>query len=208
MLGDGAPLPAVAALAELPEADTAAALAALARAEIVKDEQPLAFVHPLVRDAVYRDLPAAERELRHERAAARAAGAGASDEQVAAHLLLAPAARRRRPRSTLLRRGGADRRRPRRLRQRRHLPAPRARRAAGRHARGGDVLLELGHAGVAARRRQPSTEHLLQAYELHDDPRHPRRPRRRDRPHRGVRQPAGRRDGVRPGGARPRCPPS
>ena len=90
VLGDGAPLPVIAALAELSEADTAAALAALARAEIVKDEQPLAFVHPLVREAVYRDQPAAERALRHERAAWLLRAAGASDEQVAAHLLLAP----------------------------------------------------------------------------------------------------------------------
>jgi len=70
VLGDGASLPAVAALAERSETDTAAALAALARAEIVKDEWPLAFAHPLVRDAVYRELPAPERALLHERAAA------------------------------------------------------------------------------------------------------------------------------------------
>ena len=30
----------------------------------------MAFVHPLLREAVYRDLPAAEQELCHERAAA------------------------------------------------------------------------------------------------------------------------------------------
>ena len=53
VLGDGASLPVVAALAGLAEDRTAEALAALARAEIVSDEQPLAFVHPLVRDAVY-----------------------------------------------------------------------------------------------------------------------------------------------------------
>ena len=35
----------------------------LARAEIVRQEPPLGFVHPLLGDAVYRDIPAAEREL-------------------------------------------------------------------------------------------------------------------------------------------------
>ncbi len=168
VLGDGAPLPAVAALAELPERDTAAALAALARAEVVKDEQPLAFVHPLVREAVYRDLPAAERELRHERAAEVLRAAGGTDEQVAAHLLLAPprgdpgtvevlswAARTAADRGasdsavTYLRRALAE------------PPTGSARR---------DVLVELGlvetqlDGGSSAR-------HLLQAYGLHDDPR-------------------------------------
>jgi DNA-binding SARP family transcriptional activator len=90
VLGDGASLPAVAALAQRSEAEAAAALALLARIEIVKDESPLAFVHPLVREAVYRDLPAAERALLHERAARVIHGDGAAAEQVAAHLLLAP----------------------------------------------------------------------------------------------------------------------
>ena len=46
-----------------------AAVRALAGAEILRAEPPLGFVHPLVRDAVYHDLAAAERELLHERAA-------------------------------------------------------------------------------------------------------------------------------------------
>src|SRR3712207_8081607 len=57
---------------------------------LFRSEQPLAFVHPLVREAVYRDQPAAERALRHERAAGLLRAARASDEQVAAHLLRAP----------------------------------------------------------------------------------------------------------------------
>ncbi|MGY1637534.1 BTAD domain-containing putative transcriptional regulator [Geodermatophilus sp. SYSU D00742] len=93
VLGDGASLPAVAGLAGCDEATAAAALAALSRADLVRDEQPVSFVHALVREAVYRDLPAAERALRHERAAGLLRAAGASDEQVAAHLLLAPGRR-------------------------------------------------------------------------------------------------------------------
>ncbi|TQN43874.1 transcriptional regulator [Blastococcus colisei] len=168
ILGDGAPLPVVAALAELSEPDTAAALAALARAEIVKDEQPLAFVHPLVREAVYRDLPAAERALRHERAARLLRATGASDEQVAAHLLLAPVRgdgeateALRRAARTAAERGAPDSAVTYLRRALAELPAgaPRC-----------DVLRELGLLeslvdGAA------STEHLLQAYEGMADPR-------------------------------------
>ncbi len=165
--------------------------------EIVRDEQPLAFVHPLVREAVYRDLPAAERALRHERAAALLRSAGASDEQVAAHLLLAPVRGDestvevlRRAARTAADRGASDSAVTHLRRALAELPAGTAR---------CDVLTELGHLeslidGAA------STEHLLQAYALQRGPVDPRRPRRRDRPHRGVRQPAGHRDGVRPGG--------
>lgn len=90
VLGGAAQLPAVAALAELTEDDAAAALTALSRAEVLREEQPLAFVHPLVRDAVYHDVPEAERALQHERAARVLQRHGHSAEQVAAHLLLAP----------------------------------------------------------------------------------------------------------------------
>ncbi|WP_324276854.1 hypothetical protein [Blastococcus brunescens] len=168
MLGDGAPLPVVAALAELPEPDTAAALAALARAEVVKDEQPLAFVHPLVREAVYRDQPAAERALRHERAAGLLRAAGATDEQVAAHLLLAPVRGDGEATEVLCRaartaaeRGAADSAVTYLRRALEELPAD---------AQRCDLLRELGMLeslvdGAA------STEHLLQAYERLTDPR-------------------------------------
>ena len=90
VLGDGAGLPLVAALAEIDEARVAAATAALARAEILSPDPPLAFVHPLVRDAVYHELPAGEREIRHARAAQLLTDAGASAEEVASHLLHCP----------------------------------------------------------------------------------------------------------------------
>jgi hypothetical protein len=69
ILGDGATLPDVAAVMELPENDTADAVAPLVRAEILRDHYPFGFVHPLVGEAVYRDLPPGEAQLRHERAA-------------------------------------------------------------------------------------------------------------------------------------------
>ncbi len=87
VLGDHAELPMIAALAESDEMTVARATAALARAEILRPDLPAGFVHPLVRDAVYHDVPAPEREARHGRAAQILAGAGAPAEQVAAHLL-------------------------------------------------------------------------------------------------------------------------
>ena len=68
VLGEGASLPAVAALAEVDEAALARAAAVLARTEILRPEPPLGFVHALVRDAVYREMPHGERALWHERA--------------------------------------------------------------------------------------------------------------------------------------------
>ena len=90
VLGEHADLPAIGALARIDEERVAAASAALARAEILRPERPLGFVHPLVRDAVYHDLPLGERELQHSRAAQMLADAGAAPEQVAAHLLAVP----------------------------------------------------------------------------------------------------------------------
>ncbi len=90
VLGDGASLPAVAGLARYDEATTARAIAALARAEVVRSQSPLGFVHPLVGEAVYGVLSSGERELFHERAAVELRRHGAASEQVAAHLMLAP----------------------------------------------------------------------------------------------------------------------
>jgi DNA-binding CsgD family transcriptional regulator len=90
VLGAGAELPPVAELTGLPEADVAAMTAALARAEILRPDSPLGFVHPLVRDAVYHALPPGERELLHARAAAMLIEARAPAETIATHLLAAP----------------------------------------------------------------------------------------------------------------------
>jgi len=91
VLGDGADLSTLAVLAELDEARAGRAVAALARAEIVRPEPPLAFVHPVVGAAIRGDVPPGERELRHGRAARLLADRGAPAEQVAAHLRGTPA---------------------------------------------------------------------------------------------------------------------
>ena len=90
VLGDGADIALVGGLAGLDGEALAAAGRDLVRAEIVRPEAPLGFVHPLVQAAVYRDLAPGERELSHGRAARLLLGRNAPAEQVAAHLLEMP----------------------------------------------------------------------------------------------------------------------
>src|SRR3954453_9715552 len=90
VLGEHADLPAIGSLAGIEDKEVATASAALARAEILRPDRPLGFVHPLVRDAVYHDLPLGERELQHNQAAHILSMLGAPPEQVAAHLLAVP----------------------------------------------------------------------------------------------------------------------
>jgi DNA-binding CsgD family transcriptional regulator len=80
----------VVALAGVTDEESAAAVSALARAEILAARPPAAFVHPLVRDAIYHELPFGERVMRHARAAALLTERGAPAEKIATHLLAAP----------------------------------------------------------------------------------------------------------------------
>ena len=92
LLGDGAELPTVAALAQLPEDEVAAALDTLSRSEILT-ETSAAWLRPPAGPRRRLRRPAGrERALHHERAARILLSAGRRAEQVAAHLLLAPAA--------------------------------------------------------------------------------------------------------------------
>ena len=79
-----------AALAGLTPEEAAVAASALTRAEILRPQPPARFVHPLVRDAIYHEMPFAERIMRHARAAALLAEYEAPPEQIATHLLSAP----------------------------------------------------------------------------------------------------------------------
>ena len=90
VLGEQSGLPAAAALAEIDEAQAAEAVGVLAASEILRPDEPLGFVHPLVRDAVYGELPAARRALEHGRAARVLADAGAGSDLIATQLLAAP----------------------------------------------------------------------------------------------------------------------
>ena len=89
VLGDGADLAVAAALAGLDLDRAGGAATVLARAEILRPESPLGFVHPLVAAAIYRDLLPGQREQQHGRAAELLEAANTSVEQVAGHLVYA-----------------------------------------------------------------------------------------------------------------------
>jgi DNA-binding CsgD family transcriptional regulator len=167
VLGDGASLPATAALAKLDERSVADSTRALIAAEILRPEPPLGFVHALVRDVVYHELSASERELEHERAARALAGLGAAPEVVAGHLLVVPPRGERWVADVLLRAGG--------LATRRGDPASAVsylRRALDERGPGQDrprLLFELGAVESTVSVRSAS-EHLREARELLDDP--------------------------------------
>ncbi len=91
VLGEQPGLPAAAALAGIGEEQAAEAAGVLAAADILRPGEPLGFVHPLVRDAVYDELPAAQRGLEHARAARVLEERGAAADQIASQLLAAPA---------------------------------------------------------------------------------------------------------------------
>ena len=212
VLTESATLPAVAALTGIDEARVADATGALARAEILRPEAPLAFVHALVRDAVYQELPLGERELQHEQAARVLREAGAPPEQVAAHLLAAPrrgqewvAEQLRDAGRAAVGRGGAGERR---RDLRRALEEPRAGRVAARAA---DRARPRRGADRGPRRRRPPEGGVRDARRRRRAGARGVRPRARARLHRPrrrgrrLRRPRGRR-APRPARRRARRP--
>jgi DNA-binding CsgD family transcriptional regulator len=168
VLGEGATLEQAAAVAEIDAAAAVDALDALTSAELLAPGEPLRFVHPLVRAAIYAEIPAARRAQWHGRAGALLAAAHASPEVVALQLLHAP--RRADPATVSGLRAGAERAR-----------AQGAPRAAARYLRRAleeppdperriDVLTELARAEIAFGDRS-GIDHLQAALELTDDPR-------------------------------------
>lgn len=90
IFGEGASDNLLTEFTGLSEEELAKAIAHNVQSEIFRPELPLGFVHPLVREAIYRDIPAGERELMHTRAARQLDAAGASSERIAAQLLNVP----------------------------------------------------------------------------------------------------------------------
>jgi len=167
VLGDGADLYAVAAVAEIDAGRAGRAVSELVRSEILRPEPPAGFVHPLIAAAIYRDIPSGERDLQHQRAAELLHAAGASSEQVAGHLLLAPARGEPRVVETLagaaaraLRNGAPDSAVAYLARAVAEPPAPERR---------GELLLALGRA-EALTSLPDAVEHLRRAYESLEDP--------------------------------------
>jgi DNA-binding CsgD family transcriptional regulator len=82
-----APLWQAAALAELDDERARPAADRLTSAQILGDASPLAFVHPLLRGAVYEGIPPAARADGHRRAALLLADQGTPAARLSAHLL-------------------------------------------------------------------------------------------------------------------------
>jgi DNA-binding CsgD family transcriptional regulator len=80
----------VAALAGIALPRAAEIVDRLVAAGILAEGEPLAFAHPVLRTAVYEQIPTARRGLAHAAAARRVIDDGAGAERAASHLLLAP----------------------------------------------------------------------------------------------------------------------
>jgi DNA-binding CsgD family transcriptional regulator len=93
--GDGAPPGLVSALAGVDHEAARAALDALAAANILEQGEPIRFVHPLVRAAIYADLGSARRAGGHLRAGEILREWGTPPERTAAQLVHAERAGRR-----------------------------------------------------------------------------------------------------------------
>jgi DNA-binding CsgD family transcriptional regulator len=79
----------IAALAGLSPAEVAESSERLIEARLLTDSPALAFVHPLIRDAVLTDVPESRRAVLHGRVARLLDADGFEADTVAAHLLLA-----------------------------------------------------------------------------------------------------------------------
>lgn len=90
IFGEGASDALLTEFTGLDEQAVADAIAGNVHAEILRPEQPLGFVHPLVREAIYADIPAGERELMHLRAARQLDANNDSSQRIAAQLINVP----------------------------------------------------------------------------------------------------------------------
>ena len=86
VLEEGDAVTTVAAVAGLPAADAAEAADQLRQGDLLRPDV-LAFTHPLLRDAVYGQIPARARSASHRRAADVLAAVGAPAMRVSGHLL-------------------------------------------------------------------------------------------------------------------------
>jgi hypothetical protein len=88
-LGTSATTGRAARLAGLDEGACADAVTALMAEQLITGELSLRFTHPLVRSAIYRDLPVPLRQQRHKAAARLLAAEGVAIGELTTHLLAA-----------------------------------------------------------------------------------------------------------------------
>ena len=88
ILGDRTDLALAAAIAGTDATTALTAASALVRADLLRNENPLEFTHPVVRTAVLETLSAAARAHAHRAAAEAILDAGGRPEQAATHLVL------------------------------------------------------------------------------------------------------------------------
>ncbi|HET8949645.1 MAG TPA: AAA family ATPase [Solirubrobacteraceae bacterium] len=161
VLGPSAPLDQAAVLAGVGEDRAAASADALVGIHVLAAGQGLDFVHPLVRSAIYEQIPPLERQALHAGAARLLSAQGAESESVARHLLCLPPAGEQ-ERVTVLRSAA------------RHASASGAAGAAAHYLRRaleeppdehdrGSVLHDLGVAEATDRQRDAFERHLREA---------------------------------------------
>lgn len=165
--GDGTSLGLAARVADTEPGDASRAADELAVAEILTHGEPLSFVHPIVREAVYGDLPAATRAERHLEVARLLFEDGAPPDAVAGHLLSAP--RGRRAWVVVALRAAADHARARGAPEIAARYLERAIEEGGLADRRGPVLIDLGLAMTLA--GDPSgAERITEGIDAIDDP--------------------------------------
>ena len=144
-LGERASIAQAAELAGVDAAEGRGLARQLVEAEILDGIEPLRFVHSLVQDAIYEEIPASDRAALHAGAAKLLARASADPESIAAHLLASDPAGDaeavtvlRAAAATALSRGAPD------------VAARYLRRALAEPPRDADRVAVIGELGVAA----------------------------------------------------------
>jgi ATP/maltotriose-dependent transcriptional regulator MalT len=86
ILGEHADIPTASAIAGLSEADALSSADALRAGGVLAEGDSLQFLHPIIRETVYADIPSGKRSALHEQAADLILSNGGDAERTAAHL--------------------------------------------------------------------------------------------------------------------------